>query len=118
MTEHLNGGAPESRIWLACSNLLARANIQALSINWTRSGGAHWWASCIDSAGNRLTEHGLGPTMALAAITERVASTCRCECGRPIAISDRAPQGCRWRLEGTRFVSGHTGPSIQQRRTS
>ena len=112
----MTGGVPDASAWAACTGLLTRAGIRSLSLVWSASTAPTWSASALDSVGNRVAAAGLGPGNALAALTERIAGGLRCECGRPIAISDRTLYGggaCRWRLQGQRFVSGHGGHNGQ-----
>jgi len=107
------GGPPDTPMWAACAHLLSQAGVRALHLEWTAARGPGWTASAWDAIGNRVTATGLGPAMALAALTDRVASARRCECGRPIALSDQALYtgnvSCRWRLVGSRFVPLHNG---------
>ena len=105
-------------VWDACAELLRRADIRGVTMGWTVTAGAMWWAAAEDHNRTRLSATGLGPVMALAAVTERVALTTRCGCGRPIAISDRAiyayPNTCRWRLHGHQFRPDHNGYQKQK----
>lgn len=100
-------------MWAACADLLTKAGIRALHLDWSANRGPGWTASAWDALGNRVTAGGLGPAMALAALTEQVALTRRCECGRPIVLSDKALYvnggACRWRLAGARFMPTHNG---------
>ena len=70
-----------------------------------------WWVTAEDSAGTRVTVKGRGAQLALTAMTEEVALNAKCDCGQPIALSDRAqyadPYTCRWRLAGRRFEPTH-----------
>jgi hypothetical protein len=95
-------------MWLACARLLTEAGVKALRLDWAATRGSAWIASVWDEVGNRVHANGLGPAMALAAVTERIASARRCECGRPIVLSDKAvfngAGGCRWTLQGARFA--------------
>lgn len=109
----MTGGPPDTPMWAACANLLTQAGVRALHLEWRADRGSGWTASAWDAIGNRITATGLGPAMALAALTDRVAASRRCDCGRPIVLSDRAlyarDGGCRWRLQGARFVPLHNG---------
>lgn len=116
MARGVKGGPPDAPMWVACAHLLSEAGVKALRLDWAATRGSAWIASAWDELGNRVNANGLGPAMALAALTERVASARRCDCGRPIVLSDRAVyangNGCRWRLVGARFVPAHTSDGM------
>lgn len=101
-------GYVDDRLWAACMDLLAGGAVEALSLGCTPARAGSWWATAALESGSRLTILGAGPVLALAALTERVALDCRCSCGKPILLSDRAqyahPAGCRWVQEGRYFV--------------
>jgi hypothetical protein len=101
-------GYVEDRLWVACMDMLAGADVASLAIGCTPARPGQWWAVAVLADAIRVTVHANSPVLALAALTERAALGMTCACGKPIVLSDRAqhahPNGCRWVQEGRTFV--------------
>lgn len=70
-----------------------------------------WWAT-VQFKGVKLMTSGHKTAAGCAIdLAERLLSVAFCRCGERVALAD-GPDGCRWRLNGARWVSSCDAPPV------
>jgi hypothetical protein len=101
---------------LACADLAGRAGALDFEIGYVHEGvpveDAGWYAQVSYRGARIMTDEHRSPSLAAAALAERLLAGAACRCGQPVTLSDTR-EGCRWRLAGRRWEPGCDAPPIR-----
>jgi hypothetical protein len=114
----MTGPALNADVVIAAAHLLGRAGAKDFELGHdgdpdTPGETVTWWVVATWQGMRVMTDKHPTPSGAALDIAERVLAGATCKCGRPVTLSDAAPGGCRWRMEGPRWVSGCTAPPVR-----
>lgn len=98
----------------ACVNLVDRAGASGFEIGHMHEDvhveQAGWYAVAFYQGARITTDEHKSPELAALALAQRLLSGATCRCGRLVTLSDG--EGCRWSLQGARWVPGCDAPPI------
>lgn len=101
---------------IATAHLCARAGAIGVAFGYTGDQDgpmdeALWYAYAEYTEARITVENHASPTAAAQALAERLIDGATCRCGQLSTLSDAAG-GCRWQLQGKRWLPGCDAPPV------